>query len=139
MRGGDDLWFEGCLHSGGLLTDYVVCLYHWDRHRLENNSHAIDASESGPTLMRVQLNGGAPRDGRRTVQRERLNLKWFLRSFRLLKEYYHNVLNKIVVQAAAGRAGVCVQMYLGSEAHPAASIPFFLYRQSTSKLSLFGS
>ena len=76
--------------------------------------------------MRVQLNGGAPRDGRRTVQRERLNLKWFLRSFRLLKEYYHNVLNKIVVQAAAGRAGVCVQMYLGSEAHPAASIPFFL-------------
>ena len=56
------------------------------------------------------------------MQRERLNLKWFLRSFRLLKEYYHNVLNKIVVQAAAGRAGVCVQIYLGSEAHPAASI-----------------
>ena len=46
---------------------------------------------------------------RRTVQRERLNLKWFLRSFCLLKEYYHIVLNKIVVQAAAGRAGVCLR------------------------------
>ena len=58
------------------------------------------------------------------MQRERLNLKWFLRSFRLLKEYYHIVLSKIVVvQAAADRAGVCVQMYLGSEAQSAASIP----------------
>jgi len=42
------------------------------------------------------------------VQRERLCLKWFLRSFRLLKEYYHIVLHKIVVQAAADRAGVCL-------------------------------
>ena len=45
------------------------------------------------------------------MQRERLNLKWFLRSFRLLKEYYHIVLSKIVVvQAAAdrARAGVCL-------------------------------
>ena len=46
------------------------------------------------------------------MQRERLDLKWFLRSFRLLKEYYHIVLSKIVVvQAAADRdAGVCLRL-----------------------------